>query len=308
MRSVTESRLAGRKHLFLLFMPVLIISLGCARARAPEEIIADAAKTLASLKTYSAVLNLTQSLPAIPKEVAKKDISGPSIITDIRGRTPDRLAMDMRMEMPDNITVQFKMVFDGNYQWVESISTQGDKIIQPRTAFKINLKETTTPEKPFDTFYYLWGSGLVMGYDLPGSIKTMLRLYDFKKSSLGEIDGVDCDVLEGEINMELFKKEFYYTYSKDSSLPPEKLNNDIRYARIYFAKADHFAKKYEMGPEIDKPAISVVLNQVKLNPELPADAFVYKPPEGLEIQNGTGEAIKARKAHNENIKKAGEGK
>ena len=59
---------------------------------------------------------------------------------------------------------------------------------------------------------------------------------------------------------------------------------DVGCFRLYVAKKDRFIRKFVIGNDIDNPSRTATSTQVRLNPELPEDIFVYTPPPGVKIE------------------------
>jgi outer membrane lipoprotein-sorting protein len=257
----------------------MVLGAGCSKPRQPNEVIGDANKALDSLESYSATINMTMSSLSPGAES-----SPASIVSKIAGRSPVQLLTDTEMTQPvsggANYSAQYKMLFDGENQWVELSDKQGDAIITPKNILKVSLKDIVTPDNMFDGYYPPYPTGLLVGHDLPATVRTMLKLYSFKSVPAQKVDGIKCEVIEGDLS-EAGLEELY----KQDNPPTLARGLNITSARLYFDKETHFIKKYEAGSDLKKPEFTAVFNDVKLNKDVSPSLFVYAPPEGVQAKD-----------------------
>lgn len=121
-------------------------------------------------------------------------LEGVEVVSRITGKMPDRLRIRLEIPHPTGLTI-VSAVFDGTNQWVETKKSSSTQVI------KIYLAELTTPERPFDTSYYIMGTGLLNGEGYPETIATLLSVYDLKAACSDNVI-----TLSGPINIEKFKE------------------------------------------------------------------------------------------------------
>ena len=132
----------------------------------------------------------------------------------VYGKSPDKLRIDYVVSQGGQKMTQ-KVVFDGEYQWIES-SGPGYLEVQ-----RLSLSKLTEPGRPFDTFN---GTGLLSAEDYPGTVRTLISVYDVEMSCLDE----QRAVATGYINRKKFR-----AYLKES-----------RYYRQRQSAIDRFVKSY----------------------------------------------------------------
>jgi len=298
-----------RSHLWIVSTVLLLAAgaillfwgAGQVPPRATAEVIADARKALSEVKTYSAEIalrvDMARFLAAMaaglmpPDKAANVPSAETRARTRVAGQVPDRLRIESDIEMdvpnaPGGQKMKMLMIFDGKHQWSEARLGQGGRSL-PTQVNRIVLSGLTTTERPFDTGFHLMGSGLFAGEDLPGTVRTLLRLYDLKSVRTEKVDGVLCDVLEGTLNEVAFAAHLRKSRQDPTNLAAQGMKNSMRFARLYFARSDHFIRKYESGTKRDNLVTFASLSKVRLNPRLPADTFSYTPPPGVTVQDVT---------------------
>jgi len=160
-------------------------------------------------------------------DVAVK-FEGFEIETRVVGKKPKNLKISQKIITPKG-PINYLTVFDGSIQWVE---TKKDDYIH---VVKLNLSDLTAPERPFDTGYYLMGTGLMNGEDYASTFKYLLDFY---------ILTAKCEnssiVLSGWLNDGKFKNYV---------IKIKKLNKHEKYMKIYkkkFSFASFDVDKNEM--------------------------------------------------------------
>jgi len=169
----------------------------------------------------------------------------------------------------------FTAVYDGNYQWIESRSAGVKKIS------KIALGRVTKKSKPFDTGYYIMGTGLINGEDYPGTLKFLLSNYDLAASCSG-----NQFHLQGSLN-----KQAYVDYIKNSSWSKNKLRSldqfveQFQFAEIFINNEGELIK-YSIG-EDKHPIFTFKVIKSKINQGLMEGAFKFQIPENAEVEDIT---------------------
>jgi len=200
----------------------------------------------------------------------------------IYGRTPDRLRVDMDMG-DDKISIRQKTVFDGTYQWNEASSEMGSQIT------RLKLDKVTHKNKPFDTFMYVMGSGLINGEDLPTSITTLFDIYKMTAKCDKKTQLV---VFGGPLDIDKYRKYIASSiYAKQRKRGIDSYTSNFAYAQISVDPKSHQVKSYAMGKSAEKTMLNVVFNNLKINSKLPADIFAYALPAGTEAIDITEDMV-----------------
>ena len=201
----------------------------------------------------------------------------------IYGRTPDRLRVDLDMG-DDKNSINQKTIFDGKYQWSAASSKLGSQIT------KLQLDKAATKNKPFDTFMYIMGSGLINGEDLPMTIKTLFEVYKVSPK---------CDkknklvFFSGQLDTNKYRKYISESkYAKQRKLGVDKYAENFGHVQISVDPKSHAVKSYAMGKSADNPTYIVEFENIKINSKLFADTFTYKVPAGVEAIDITDDLIK----------------
>ena len=193
-------RIYKHKHILLLTLwflsafPSIAFSIDCNS----DKIIANLQNTVSNIKTYNVTI-ITQF----------KGIKSKSFVS---GVTPNKLYLKQDLYTPQgNATTT--SVFDGKYQWVDITTPKS------RHIYKINLSKTTKPNRPFDTSYNIYGTGLLSGEDYPGTLKNLVNLYKLKAHC-----SKDTTLLSGHIDKDKFKA---YASSRNIA-NPDYINKFIK--------------------------------------------------------------------------------
>lgn len=94
-----------------------------------------------------------------------------NVDAQISGKPPNLMRIRLSISQ-DNTSLITTTVFDGHYQWTET------KYPNKTEVTKIKLSKIVSQNRPFDTSYYVMGSGLLNGEDYPATILTLLSIYD----------------------------------------------------------------------------------------------------------------------------------
>jgi outer membrane lipoprotein-sorting protein len=204
------------------------------------------------------------------------------VFTKIMGITPDRLRIEQSFRA-GNDQVQITEVFDGRVQWIESRKL--DKI----QVLKINTDELVKKDRPFDTGYYLMGTGLINGEDLPSTIKILLSVYDLSAKChhnkivlTGYLDQTNFDKYANSRKFKKVNKPFIDEYKKR-----------FRFAVIVVGYPDYGIQSYSLGPSDNTVTITTHFEDFQINLDSIEGAFHYKPPGGVQPSDITDEIIRA---------------
>lgn len=208
-----------------------------------------------------------------------------SIKTKIAGKQPDRLKLTM---IPDNRSDRMtKAVFDGTHQWVQ----QGEG--SEARALKVNLKKTTSDQRPFDTGYYLMGTGLLNGEDFPSTIQKLTSLYNLEAECSDS--GIE---LTGTV-----KSDEFLSYAKKRNSPQtgtknvERFKEQFGYLTLSLDHENLMVQGYSMGPSSTNQRLKVSFSNIELNPDLNENTFDYTAPNGVEIRDITKTILNRRNAN-----------
>lgn len=179
------------------------------------------------------------------------------------GKRPDLLKVEMKVSDTDKLTI----VFDKKYQWVE----EGNNV------YRIDLsKLTRVPERPFDTPYSLAG-GLLSGEDYVGTIKTFLKVYDFKASCKGH-----TITLMGNLNIERFTQ---YTKTRNINVPLDQFVAQFAATlgknTIKLDNKDYLIKNYTLEGKDKSAKFTAIFSDYKFDP-LTNDQLAFKLPKGVK--------------------------
>jgi len=200
----------------------------------------------------------------------------------IYGRSPDRLRVDMDMG-DEKMSIHQTTVFDGTYQWSESSTGMGSQIT------KLKLDKVTKKNKPFDTFMYVMGSGLVNGEDLPTSIKTLFEVYKLVPKCDKKTKQV---VFSGPLDIDKYRKYVSSSlYAKQRKRGVDSYAKNFAYVQISVNSKSQQVNSYAMGKSADKPTLNVAFKDLKINTPLPADIFNYALPAGKKAIDITNDMV-----------------
>jgi len=249
-------------------------------------------ESLKDIRTYSATLvyriegdKPSDEEPALRIAVESK----------ISGELPNKLRMEGKWEKFVDFTLHYTVIFDGRNAWIESriwTPSPGSAKTEPDLSHihvdRIRLSALTNRTEPFDIFpYQLPGKGLMEGYDLVGTVRFLLRMYELRPVAERSVENVLCYVFEGTLREDVFAA---YMRRKGYD-PSDELVNLIRQwqdsARLYFSKHDGFIRKCEFLTAGGTTSVTATLHDLIINPPLPADTFVYEPPPGVTPVDAT---------------------
>lgn len=237
-----------------------------------DAIIQDLHKTLSELTTYK--LKTTVKL------------QGSSAKAEIVGRQPNRLKISMSIDSRSGPR-RSKTIFDGEHQWVQQGENSDAQVL------KIDLQKTTNAQRPFDTGYYMMGSGLLNGEGFPSTIQKLTSFYN-----------LDAKCNDSEIQLEgpLIPEEFQRFAEKRNSPQSdtrylERFKKQFSYLQISLNRSDYRVNRYSTGPSSEEDIINVNFPEVELNPTLKSNVFNYTAPEGTEPKDITDLVLNRRRTN-----------
>jgi len=204
------------------------------------------------------------------------EIEDQRLHSTIVGRVPDRLSIRLVPESKEKLV--WTTIFDGNYQWVELRSDSNVDV------FKIQLKPITDKQRPFDTSYYIMGSGLMNGEDFPTSIRSLLSTYDLSTSC-----SESAITLAGPVNKEKFKSYAKSRRTPQSDKVIERFFKQFGYLVLTLDARSHQVISYRLGVKegasneiSDKTSLfKVEFTEIRINKSGDPGMFEYVPPTGI---------------------------
>ena len=204
------------------------------------------------------------------------------VFTKILGITPDRLRIEQSFGT-GNDQLQITEVFDGRVQWIESRKSGKIQVL------KINTDELVENDRPFDTGYYLMGTGLINGEDFPSTIKILLSVYALsvkchhnKIVLTGYLDQTNLDKYANSRKFKMANKPFVEEYKKR-----------FRFAEIVIGYPDYRILRYSLGPSNNTVTITTTFDDIRTNLNNIEGVFRYKPPNGVQPDDITDEIKRA---------------
>lgn len=195
-----------------------------------------------------------------------------TVNSHIIGVTARRLKAVLEIQQ-NNLQVTQTTVFDGTFQWVESKSKLGTEVV------KIQLAPLTFPARPFDTSFYLMGSGLLSGEDFPATLNSLLLVYDTEAHC---IEGGKLE-LSGRINPEAFKDYLAQSrYANPRMINMQRFVETFPHLHMLFNINDYHILGYSLGTVSDD-ALSFNVSELQVNQQIADAEFNYEPPEDVPI-------------------------
>lgn len=253
--------------MFVFVSFVLIDGLGNASACEAVDIIGKIQHRLSEVKDYK-----------LEASIKLKDEQFSSQIT---GKEPNRL--NIRLEMPKSSFYKTQSTcFDGTFQWVELVAPSSTQV------YKVQLSEVIVPGRPFDTSYYIMGSGLFNGEGYVETIELLLSLYN-----LEAVCSSSTIKLQGPVIFDKYKQYLLQKRSSAGKDPSEILpyikqfTQSFGYLRMEFSAKDYIIQKYSLGTEQNKEEFTVQFKKVSINQNIKNEVFSYTPPSGIETTDIT---------------------
>lgn len=205
--------------------------------------------------------------------------------SQIAGKLPNRLRITQKIHH-NSEELDTTVVFDGRHQWVESKLSK--KILQ---VIKIRLSEVVDSTRPFDTGYYLQGTGIFSGEDFPSTVKILLSIYKLTITCTS-----DKIVLSGHLNEKKF--EDYASKRKFAKLNKvrgfrDQFKKNFKYASLLFSRNDYLLRGYLLGSSDKNEKVTVIIKDVKTNIDCLEDEFEYQIPNGIVPNDITDELKRA---------------
>ena len=243
-------------------------------------------ESIDSVQTYHARLKVNLFAPSSKGFDPEHTIDSE---TEIYGETGKRMNIKTNLQMDELGSVtEWRQIFDTNNLWVQTrvrkINT--DEILKTKVV-KINIQSTSSDikNKPFETIYWLSGIGIFKYKDLPGTLYQILYDYNFDKGYKYEFS--NHIVFHGlrKSNEKLQKLGI-----DDDSLK-EFLELSTRFSAIWVAKDTGLIDEYSIGESDKRPYIHTKITYISVNKEIPDHIFIYKPPEGVLVEDITSSLL-----------------
>lgn len=196
----------------------------------------------------------------------------------VSGAMPNKLYLKQLLYTPQG-KVNTTTVFDGKYQWVDIVSPDARQI------YKIKLNKVTKPDRPFDTSFNIYGTGLLSGEGYPGTLNNLISFYDLEASC--SKDGV---LLSGAINKDKFKK---YTELKRNA-NPDSINKFVElfgFITFVIDTDTNMISRYSMGPTRSKTDLVASFYVKSINEKLDKSLFSFIVPKGLDAVDITSDLL-----------------
>ncbi len=199
----------------------------------------------------------------------------------IYGHQPNLLRIDYTVKQGDQQMKQ-QVIFDGRYQWMES------KMGESLEVQRLDLSKATDSKRPFDSFLYVFGTGLLSGEDYPGTVRALLEVYDLEVECLAG----DKVVLQGNIDKARFETYLKKSkYSKNRLAGVDRFVKDYGYVHMLFE--DSLLKKYMLAADHSSFGFRASFYDVKINSSLNKALFEYQVPSGNEFIDVTPQILDA---------------
>jgi outer membrane lipoprotein-sorting protein len=207
-------------------------------------------------------------------------LDGDLVRSNIVGKLPNNMRISMTINQGD-ATIKQSTTFDGSFQWLETKSPNAIEVS------KIKLKDVVSPERPFDTSFYMMGSGLLNGEDYPTSVSILISVYDVVAScSKSHIK------LSGPLNVDKFTR--YVNTKKPtgpSSARVKQFAELFPKVNILFDINTLELKEYTLGTKKNPQYFKANFYNAMFNRGLEKDAFAYTPPPGVSATDITKDLL-----------------
>ncbi len=221
--------------------------------------------------------------------------------TKVFGESGKRMNIQTTLKSPEfGSEIDFSLIFDGTWLWVEQEVKKHSKmkIEKPLiSAIKIHIPDVSPdPEKePFNTIYGVSGTGLFRYKDFPGTLKEIIKTYNFT-------DIVNSEN-SGEIIITGFKRDLGSNQKNSKRKDLEKelkdfLDEHTRFCKLWVSEDSWMIKSYSFGKSDKRPSMYTEIEYISVNEMLPDNIFVYNPPEGVVVRDATSSILQKMKQHN----------
>lgn len=240
-------------------------------SRSVEEIIDEAQKAFNELKSWSADIEMNTVMGGM-RVSATGTVLG-------SGRSQ---VMDLNIDMMGQLG-RVKTVYDSQgVQWTETDVMGQLSIIKLDTTA---IAEATGKDSGQDV--------LTQNPTMPQNITNILEnaadLYDLELKGIGTSDSMEVYLFEGPILDGAMKRADPTGFMASRGVTFAK-------TRISVGVSDGFIRKSEVIGKDGTVIVSIAFSNFKANPDLDADAFTYKPPEGVPFLDMTDATIQRNQA------------
>jgi len=212
--------------------------------------------------------------------VSHVNLNGNKVTSNISGKLPNLMRINMQISQNQS-TIDITTTFNGTYQWNVTKYTNAIEIS------KIELKNTTNIDHPFDTSFYVMGSGLVNGEDYPTSVKTLLDVYTLTAScNQSNIE------LSGTVNTKNFKS--YMGSKKNTTQLDARVKQytaSFPKIRMIFDSHSLALKEYDLGTSKQPTSFVTKLENLSINKGLKSQFFTFTPPKNQKVVDITKEVL-----------------
>jgi len=206
-----------------------------------------------------------------------------NVESNIVGKTSEKMKIQQTIKAPQ-YTLNYSTVFDGEFQWVESSRESYVQVV------KLEVLSLTEKDRPFDTGYYLMGTGLLNGEDYVSTLANLLSVYD-----LEAVCASGVITLMGEINREKFTHYALNVKTKKSSAEfINKYINEFGYASIEIDKEKLTVNSYKLGPGSNQLLFEALFSNTDINADVDDGMFLYTPPSGIKVLDITNDVKNSR--------------
>lgn len=206
--------------------------------------------------------------------------AGRQALSEIDGKPPRYLRIEMRLIKPAS-TVQWTHIYDGEFQWIEN---RGPGILE---IMRIDLSKVTKPSRPFDTGYWLMGSGLLAGEDYPSTLRILLTIYSLTATCANQ-----HLLLVGTVQMNKLRK---YMVSRTHSLGGEanadKFAEQFPYIVIELRPDTYFIDSYRLGPTSSNQTFIVDFRELSINQGMKEELLTYRPEKYEQVIDITDDLL-----------------
>jgi len=274
---------------------------GCTARRdssSEDRLLEDLLSATQGMRTYHVQMK-TQLWPSVQlREGASKNDLKPMVFnTSVVGETGKRMRVDMIPAIPmGGGDVGLRIIFDGVWQWIESRSPMGTTVVRLR----IDKVSPDAAHQPFNTFYFIKGSGLMRGEDFPRTVASLLKMYDPKQLPASDARARPGQiVLVGQLREDRFAEYLRRTrqvMAPDTQAVPMK-NESAGLFR--FSRESLRLLEFQIGASQDNPSVLTQISYKSVNGDLPEDTFKYTPPAGAKVKDITDDVLRAISATQE---------
>jgi hypothetical protein len=193
---------------------------------------------------------------------------------------------DFAVPAPDSLTML--MVFDGEWQWIETHTQQNGK--RGVTVQKVSMTAADRPGRYFDTGYYAHGMGLDESCDYRATVLSLLDVYQFKLSSNTQNDHTQTRQLQGLIDEDGYLKQNPTFKDVPTAERDQVLFDPVRHCEVWLSSEG-------LVREINVPGVAtdVKFQALEVNPAIPPQMFIYHPPKGVPVTDITKQVLDSKR-------------